>query len=480
VKTKYICENFGDCEQADSFESFELEEHEEKCPKCGRDDTLKEENSIPRPTPFLDKLKTPLVTGVISGVSLLGGAAYYCLSGYGICFSDTNSTEEMVLKENETKVMPKEINSTIKLENEKKEAIRKMNNEWISIKDTKKIEDLEEFKLKYPNSKYTSDINIRIKSLQEKQEKDENTKKMNHEWSIVKNSTDIELLKEFNRRYPDSPYFSTIEIKIAELEKNKSLKEQKEKEKNAWLKIQRSSDVDNFMDYINKYPNSIYVDDAKNRMHILNEISKVWNKLKNSSNIDELKKFGNKHKEYRQKVASRISLLKKRIANQKFSLTIRKKPNDATVKIMDITPKYKNGIKVKRGKHLIEISADGYYTKKFSLNVQENLTTDIFKLTKKPAEVTHVEPKVTHVEPKVTHVEPEVTYVEHVEPKVIHVPAPITHKPTVRKSECTKLLDRIERYRKDGKEAKALHELNRFDANARNCTPAEQARGNKL
>lgn len=43
------------------------------------------------------------------------------------------------------------------------------------------------------------------------------------------------------------------------------------------------------------------------------------------------------------------------------------------------------------------------------------------------------------------------------------------------------MLDRIAEYRKKkDTEVKAEQELNRFDANARNCTPAEQARGNKF
>ena len=109
MKRKYTCENFGECDQADSFEPFELDEHEEKkCPKCGRDDTLVEEEQSGIRTggnnPFINKLKTPLVAGIIGGVALLGGGAYYCLSGDSVCFSNSTSTQEQEGKERQAQI----------------------------------------------------------------------------------------------------------------------------------------------------------------------------------------------------------------------------------------------------------------------------------------------------------------------------------------------------------------------------------------
>ena len=50
--------------------------------------------------------------------------------------------------------------------------------------------------------------------------------------------------------------------------------------------------------------------------------------------------------------------------NKKYSLTIRRTPNTARVRILNIKPKYKNGIKLKKGKYHIEVSQKGYKTEK--------------------------------------------------------------------------------------------------------------------
>jgi len=45
-----------------------------------------------------------------------------------------------------------------------------------------------------------------------------------------------------------------------------------------------------------------------------------------------------------------------------FSLTVKTKPDDATVRLMNIRPKYKDGIKLKPGKYDVEVSKEGFHT----------------------------------------------------------------------------------------------------------------------
>ena len=386
-----------------------------KCPECGKD-TLEEYIEEKR-SHILRKFKTPLVAGIIGGSSLLGG--YYCFSGDSVCFTDSNASQKTTISEppiiltekNETTIIPiitkpKEIDSKTKLEKEKREAIQKMNTKWELIKDSNDIEKLKAFKIQYPDSKYTSDINLKVKKLQEKVDKDKRTEKINHEWNIVKKTTDIELLREFNRKYPNSPYYPTIEIKIDNIKRDK---EAKERAKQAQIKRDK--------------------EEAKER-------------------------------------AKQAQIQRDKEANRKFSLTVKRTPSYARVKITNIKPTYHDGIKLKRGRYNIEISAKGYKTKSFSLKIgNRNLITRNYKLDKKPI-----------------HIQESTMESPAMETVIIRPrPTPLTPRPTP-VSECTKQLDKIQGYlnHRPPLKTKALQELNIFDSNARNCTHAEQIRAKKF
>jgi type IV secretory pathway VirB10-like protein len=102
VKKNYSCSNHDLCEHADNFEIFELDEHELKCPKCGRDDTLEEESSSRASSDsIINKLKNPLVAGIIGGIGLLGGGAFYCLDDGSLCSNRADTKPKEVVEKNE-------------------------------------------------------------------------------------------------------------------------------------------------------------------------------------------------------------------------------------------------------------------------------------------------------------------------------------------------------------------------------------------
>jgi hypothetical protein len=65
------------------------------------------------------------------------------------------------------------------------------------------------------------------------------------------------------------------------------------------------------------------------------------------------------------------------IAPTTFGLTINTTPYDAKVQIMNITPKYHDGIKLKKGKYDIKISKQGYITKQGFIDLKSDTNINI-------------------------------------------------------------------------------------------------------
>lgn len=63
--------------------------------------------------------------------------------------------------------------------------------------------------------------------------------------------------------------------------------------------------------------------------------------------------------------------------NSKYELYIETKPKNATIRIMNIKPKFKQGIILKRGKYEIEISAKGYKTRKEWITLKRNAKYEV-------------------------------------------------------------------------------------------------------
>ena len=75
---------------------------------------------------------------------------------------------------------------------------------------------------------------------------------------------------------------------------------------------------------------------------------------------------GNKNKPENTYVETTPSYSKATIPdkNKNYSLTVRRTPKTARVRILNIKPKYQDGIKLKKGKYHIEVSQSGYKTVK--------------------------------------------------------------------------------------------------------------------
>ena len=76
-----------------------------------------------------------------------------------------------------------------------------------------------------------------------------------------------------------------------------------------------------------------------------------------------------------------IGIDKNKLAPKKFYLTIKTKPNNTKVQIMNIVPKYHDRMKLKKGIYKIKISKSGYITKYKNINLKKDIILSI-KLNK--------------------------------------------------------------------------------------------------
>ena len=71
-----------------------------------------------------------------------------------------------------------------------------------------------------------------------------------------------------------------------------------------------------------------------------------------------------------------------------YALTIITTPKNATVKIMNIKPKYYQAIKLKTGDYYIEVSAEGYQLKKQKISIHHQDKKIQIKLAKNQPKLT--------------------------------------------------------------------------------------------
>jgi len=77
--------------------------------------------------------------------------------------------------------------------------------------------------------------------------------------------------------------------------------------------------------------------------------------------FEPIKKRVNIYKGKEQRIALQLSAI---VTRTKFALTVKPFPENATVRIMNIRPKYQDGILLKSGRYDIEVSSEGYKTYK--------------------------------------------------------------------------------------------------------------------
>jgi len=161
-------------------------------------------------------------------------------------------------------------------------------------------EDLEELRVKQAQRKEQERLR------QEQRKRDEAHKK---EWEIVYASTNLNTIEAFVKKYPDSKYLDTAHKKIEaikkEVEKLKLLEGKKEAIEK-WKKIHHPSNTNYLKDaltqFIEDYPNSSKVEEAKQELQSLisNENSKVktmkGSAFENATTIGHLKSLVNSNK----------------------------------------------------------------------------------------------------------------------------------------------------------------------------------------
>lgn len=381
MKKNYSCKNYDDCEYADNFEIFELDEHELKCPKCGREDTLDEQNS-PKLNPLLNIFKNSLVIGIIGGIVLLGGGVYYCFSGDSICFGKKTDNIE---KNSSTQKTLARATDNIKNPIGPKSDVK--------VKEPVQIEKpIKEKKERLVEEKAKKEAQIKIKKSRQQ--------------------ADLEKQKELEKQLK----------REAELKKQK---EDKEKNRTYFLRVIRT-------------PSNAKVKILKVKPSYDYNQDRVM--LKRGTYQIKVSKDGYKPKTISVTIPTHhrsITVNLERVI-KRYSLYVNTEPVDAIVRFQSGVL-FSSGSRLEEGDYTLLVSKKCYGTRKISTTLSSNKSVTI-SLNKDGS----------------------------------------CQPPEPPKSECTKQLDQIERYFKHGLKSKALLELNRFDSNARNCTPEEQARANKF
>ena len=82
-----------------------------------------------------------------------------------------------------------------------------------------------------------------------------------------------------------------------------------------------------------------------------------------------------------------VEIYSPKVIKKKYSLTVKTNPTDAIVKILNIRPKYKDGILLKEGNYKIEVSKRGYKKQISTLSLQHDIIKTITLIKQKEATV---------------------------------------------------------------------------------------------
>ena len=128
-----------------------------------------------------------------------------------------------------------------------------------------------------------------------------------------------------------------------------------------FLKLLKSESY-NQRDFFHKVRTGVYNESQGDQLPYLNDgtIGDFYFKVKDGSFNNEESSFNFKtiNKDY-------------------FALTITTTPSDATVQIMNIKPKYYDGINLKKGEYIVKISKDGYKTIQGTIELKNTTTTHV-------------------------------------------------------------------------------------------------------
>ena len=106
-----------------------------------------------------------------------------------------------------------------------------------------------------------------------------------------------------------------------------------------------------------------------------------------ASDIPKIILNGNKETLNISKPTIKPKLIVKPTPIKKYSLTIATIPSSAKVYITNITPKYKNGIMLEKGKYTIKIKKDGYKTEEFEVELAKDFNQKVVLKKKLPENI---------------------------------------------------------------------------------------------
>jgi outer membrane protein assembly factor BamD (BamD/ComL family) len=163
--------------------------------------------------------------------------------------------------------------------------------EWAKLKESSDQQAIRDFIKRYPNSPRALDAKNRLDKLQEIASEQEQ-KAASAEWDKIKGSDDPQALQAFAKRYANSPLAQDARMRLDALR-------QEEKARAEWAKLKDSADQNALKSFIARHPNSPLASNAQSRLAALQQAAEEldekarteWEKLKESSDQSALKSF---------------------------------------------------------------------------------------------------------------------------------------------------------------------------------------------
>ncbi|WP_299083115.1 bifunctional serine/threonine-protein kinase/formylglycine-generating enzyme family protein [uncultured Paraglaciecola sp.] len=152
----------------------------------------------------------------------------------------------------------------------------------------------------------------------------------------------------------------------------------------AWTKAQNTHSSQGYQRYLDDFPEGLHASKANTlykstqqaeqlalaRKKAQEQDTTAWQMAKKQNSIKAYQAYLNQQTkgQYRQQAQQQIKNIE--LDNSKVALTITTTPDKATIQLIDIAPKYKDGIRLLPGEYQIKISKQGYHSR------QETLTLD--------------------------------------------------------------------------------------------------------
>lgn len=122
-------------------------------------------------------------------------------------------------------------------------------------------------------------------------------------WEQIKNSYREEDYIDFLIKYPNGKFTDQAKTRLKDLRDEAAF----------WESIKNSKNPDDFRNYLKKYPTRTHVDLARERQRALEEEEAAWEKIKNSKNVEDFRKFLDNYPkgEFAEQAMTRLEELKK-------------------------------------------------------------------------------------------------------------------------------------------------------------------------